>query len=322
MKRGIAIAGLVVAISPFMVVASSPAADLAPSFSFSASGDHGGSTDTTASLDALASSASNFHLALGDLSYGEIAPESAWCDHIKSRVGATYPFELLSGNHEDNGPDGSIVNFEACLPDRLGNIVGRYSRQYYFDYPAAVPLARFILISPNLSFPDEGSYSYLKGTTRYQWVSNTIDAARTAGIPWVIVGMHKNCITAGEKTCEIKPDLMNLLISKKVDLILQGHEHSYQRSKQLGLSAGCTAVPVGVYNADCVVDDGSDGTYLKDAGPVMAITGTFGHGLYPIFPDDPEAPYFARSMGINMNPTFGFMRYEVSAQEIRASFVR
>jgi hypothetical protein len=100
----------------------------------------------------LAGTGASFFLAIGDLSYDQVTPESAWCSYVKQRVGATYPFELLVGNHEEktSGPDGFIDNYAACLPDRLG-VTGQYGHQYYFDYPPTAPLARFILIDPDLN---------------------------------------------------------------------------------------------------------------------------------------------------------------------------
>ena len=50
------------------------------SFAFTAVGDYGGSADanTTATLKGIGQSGANFNLALGDLGYGEMRPESAW----------------------------------------------------------------------------------------------------------------------------------------------------------------------------------------------------------------------------------------------------
>ena len=59
------------------------------------------------------------------------------------------------------------------------------------------------------------------------------------------MGMHKVCLTMGIKSCEIGASLLNVLIDRKVDLIIQGHDHSYQRSKQLALGPNCTAVKAG-----------------------------------------------------------------------------
>jgi hypothetical protein len=291
------------------------------SFTFAAAGDHSVNSRTTASLDLLANSGASFYLALGDMSYSQLTPESAWCDYVKAHVGANFPFEVLAGNHEDNGPDGLIENFAACLPDQLGNISGEYGKQYYFDYPVGSPIARFLLISPNLSFANGQIYQYTVGTARYNWVADTIDNARIAGLRWVIVGMHEDCLSIATKPCEIGADLMNLLISKKVDLVLQAHDHTYQRSKQLTLSVACPAVPVGVYDANCVVDDGSDDLYTAGNGTLFVIDATFGVGLYDINLLDPEIDYFAKWMGLNTNPRFGFMKYTVSDAGISAEFI-
>src|SRR6266536_6067932 len=293
------------------------------SFSFTAGGDIGGNSNTSTALDLIAQSGSQFHLAIGDLSYSEITPESNWCSYVKSRVGSTFPFELLSGNHEDGGEilthDGLIDNFAQCLPDRLG-AVGTYGKEYSFDYPASSPIARFIMISPDLTFTNGGLYSYAAGTDHYNWVASTIDNARAAGIKWVIVGMHKVCISIGMIPCDIGNDLFNLLVSKKVDLILQGHDHDYQRSKQLALNGTtCTAIQAETYNSNCVVNDGSTGSYTQGQGPVVDIVGTVGEGLQTINPCDGDAGYFANWMGNNVNPTNGLTKFTISADQLTAS---
>ncbi|HEV7861729.1 MAG TPA: metallophosphoesterase, partial [Acidimicrobiia bacterium] len=240
------------------------------SITFGAAGDMGGGSDASATLTTLAAAGTNFFLHLGDMSYGQITPESAWCKFVTDRVGTTFPYEIVSGGHESNTNNGDISKFAACLPDKVGGINGKYGKQYFFDYPQAPqsPLARIIMISPGEKLP-EGLQSYVKGTANYAFVQNSIENAHAAGIPWVIVGMAFDCITAGEKSCEISADLFNLLVSEKVDLVLQGHEHGYERSKQLALSGACPAVPVGSFKSGCVVDDGSDNAYSQGLGPVV-----------------------------------------------------
>ena len=295
-----------------------PHAAAVGSFTFTAAGDHGGVSDTTASLDLIATSGASFHLALGDLSYSHLTPESAWCDYVKSRVGATFPFMVVAGNHEDDvGADGHINNFAQCLPDRIGGLTGVYGKEFYFDYQG---LARIILISPDLTLDGE-LYKYEVGTARYNWLAQAIDGGRTTGLPWVIVGMHEVCISMGVKSCSIGPDLMNLLVNKRVDLVLQAHEHGYQRSKQIAHGAWCAAVPVNAYNAYCVVNNGAGNAYVKGTGTVFIIVGTPGQGLSDINPADPEAPYFAVWMGANSNPRKGFTKYTVWADKLTAQFV-
>ncbi len=293
------------------------------SFSFGAVGDMGAGSNTSAVFTAANNENLNFFFGLGDLSYNVVTPETAWCDFVKARMGATFPFELLAGNHEDDGPDGQIANFAACLPDRIGNLTGVYAKEYYFDYPQTTPIARFIMISPNLTFPGEGTYSYTKGSTRYNWTANAIDSARAAGIKWVVVGIHKYCIAMVSGSCQIKADIMNLLIDKKVDLYLQGHDHAYARSKQLALNtSNCTAISAGSYNANCVADNGADNQYTKGLGTVLMTIGSGGFSLNKQYTTDSEAGYFARWMGSNFTPTYGFMKFNVTETQITAQFIK
>lgn len=289
-------------------------------FAFTAAGDISANSNTIATLDLIASSGSNFHLALGDLSYDQIVPELAWCDYVKSHVGANFPFELVSGNHEDDTrTDGFIDNFAACLPDRLGS-AGSYGKEYYFDYPAVSPQVRVVMIAADLNINGE-FYDYTPGNSHYNWLASTIDSARNSGIPWVVVGMHKVCQNMGGKNCAVGGELTDLLTDKKVDLVLQAHAHNYQRGKQLALSSLCPSVPVDSFNASCVADDGADGNYTRGAGMVMVIAGTGGAGLVDINPSDNESGYFAKWMGANSNPRHGFMKINVSSDQLNVSFV-
>jgi len=289
-------------------------------FSFGTGGDFGQNSNTTAVLDAVNASGANFFIALGDFSYIPGSSEPAWCDFVKASVGSTYPFELISGNHEDVVRDGQIDNYVACLPHRLTSLTGTYGKEYYFDYPATSPLARFINISPALSFPGEGTYSYAVGSPRYNWTANAIDQARANGIRYVIVSMHKFCISMVSGSCEVGADLMNLLISKKVDLYFQAHDHAYSRSKQLAHGAGCSAISPGAFNASCVVD--GDNQFTRGAGTVIATVGVGGVGINGHGSSDPEAGYFATLMSSSANPTFGFLKVNVTNTSLTVQFVR
>ena len=308
---------------PASVSATTPSAPT--SFTFAAAGDHGANPKAAASLAALDASPAAFYLALGDMDYDQTLTDAAWCDYVHAGLptkGAAFPFEVVTGNHEDDfGANGSILNHAACLPDHLGSAVGpgaAYGTEYAFDYPAGVPLARFIMISPELTVAGT-KYHYVPGNPHYDWLANAIDTAHASGIQWVIVGMHFPCLSAGQYTCAAGPQLMNLLVSKHVDLILHAHEHSYQRSKQLALDpTTCPSIPGSGYVAGCVVDDGLDGVYPKGAGSVDVIAGTFGQGLYNTYPADPESPYFVKLD----TSSHGFMQYTVTADRIDAAFTK
>jgi len=315
--------GLTVHLAPEAppVPAVRPAVASPPSFRFAAGGDMGYSPEADGTLRALAASGAEFALHFGDMAYDQMQPEPAWCRFVQERVGAAFPYELVTGGHDLNEGQGSIDKYAACLPDRLHS-TGTYGKEYFFDYPAAHPLARVIMISPSITFPDGQTYDYSRGTPHYQWLRSAIDGARAAGTRWVVVGMARNCITAGEKHCEIGPDTFNLLVDKRVDLILQGHEHGYERSKQLATGPNCPEVTRNAYNAACVTDDGADGVYEKGGGPVIVVAGTLGIALRPMHPRDTEAPYFVTMMGSNMNPTHGVVRFTVTETDLRAEFIR
>ncbi len=333
-----------------ILTSTMPTAAALTQFTFGTVGDHGSSASTTGTFRAAGSAQLNFFLSLGDLSYDPagFGSEGTWCQYVKDNLntgagyatgnsyGEQYPFEIIAGNHESDQTQGNglIENFvaQSCLPNRLtisesSNLgtnpssIGNYAKEYYFDYPQGNPLARFIMASPGQNFQYGGAYTYTVGNARYQWLSNTIDAARAAGIKWVIVANHKNYISTGAKSNELGPDYFNLLVSKKVDLVLEGHDHTYQRSKQFAFGTGCTTIATGTADLDCVVDDGSDNMYSKNAGPVLTIAGNGGKGFYSTSLSDGEAPYFANVMN-DTSQTAGYVKITINARTLSATLLR
>lgn len=318
LRRPVLIVTIVLVLGSAGLTVSRIPAEAAPTpVHFSASGDFGSTANTAATLAGIASSGSQLHLVLGDLSYAQTGAEHTWCDYVTARTGGGFPFELVSGNHESNGLNGNINDFSACLPNQLPGVIGTYGRQWYVDYPQQSPTVRFVMISPGLSFAD-GWWSYAVGSTWYQWTAAAIDGARTAGIPWVVVGMHKPCASLGEYGCDTGP-LNDLLISKKVDLVLTGHEHLYQRSKQLALNAACPSLALGTSNESCVAD--SDDDLVRGAGTVFATVGTGGTPLRDVHTADPELGYFAAWSGANISPSYGFLDVVADTDTLSVHFV-
>ena len=311
-------------------VTAPPAPPAPTSFSFSGAGDMGYSPEAAAVIKGIAAAGVDFSLHFGDMAYDQIYPESAWCDFIKdprNGVGPDFPYEVVAGGHDLGAGPGPaaqyrtlIDNYTACMPDHL-NSTGVYGKEYYFDHPGGAPLLRVIMISPSITMPDGTNYDYTAGTAHYQWLSGAIDSARAAGIRWVAVGMARDCLSAGEKDCEVGADLFNLLVDKRVDLILEGHEHGYERSRQLATSPSCPAIPLNAVNSACFGDDGTSTTYVKGKGPIVVVSGTLGIPLRPMNPQDTEAGDFVTMMGSNITPTHGFVKYTVTADRIQAQFV-
>lgn len=283
-----------------------------------AAGDYSASPAAAAVLSRAGSIRPDFHVALGDLSYGSPGAEQAWCDFVLSHTGGQFPFQLVSGNHESNGKNGSIDNFASCLPYQLPGAVGSYAKQYYVDVPQVKPIARFVFISPGIPFPD-GTWDYSAGSERYNWTAAAIDGARAASIPWVVVSMHTPCLSMGVYPCVAGEPLNNLLLSKKVDLVLNGHEHAYQRTKQLAPHPGCPDVKPNAFNASCVRD--ADNTLAKGEGAVFATVGTGGVALRDIKAADKEARYFAAVSGANRDPSHGLLDLRFTVDSLKAEFV-
>jgi predicted phosphodiesterase len=286
----------------------------APLFTFAAAGDFGANDNTRDVLQEIARHRTDFTVALGDLSYGKTT-EQQWCSMVTSALGQNHPVELVAGNHDDK--EGSTYGkFLECLPNKIMDITGDYGVQYAFTYKNA---ARFIAVAPGLTIQGK-TYQYSSGTPEYDWLVQQIDDARKDGIPWVIVGMHKVCVTMGEKTCEIGPSLFNVLVEKKVDLILQGHEHGYMRTKQLTANAGsCPAQGTGSLKDVCAADN--DTAFRKGKGPVLIINGSGGAEMRAINLASPDKPYFADWHGANSDPTYGPVIVGIWADKLEARFM-
>jgi hypothetical protein len=279
---------------------------------FAAAGDFGGKDDRAGTVmnDIKSRNLAAFFL-LGDMSYSEIEPESAWCDWVHSYLGSNYPVEIVAGNHEeDSRVDGYILDFRQCMPDRLGSDLGPGG--YSVNYATDLGPVTVVSVSPDLVVGDV-DYQYGANSPERTWMLGAIDAAKAEG-DWVIVGMHKNCITIGEKSCEIGADFMQLLIDSEVDLVLQGHEHSYMRSHSLA-----TVVRDGVGR---IADDGSDGRYGKGQGTVVVVAGTAGRSMRGCSHSDREYGNFAvHWCGEEASDTKGYLLLTASPSSLSARFV-
>lgn len=278
-------------------------------FTFGAAGDFSTGDNFEATVGQVATHNPDFMIALGDFAYAAV--EQSWCNTWKARYNNIL---LIVGNHDSGESSGGLLNkFVQFCPYTLSSpMIGKYGKEYYFDYPATTPLARFILIAPGIGGGEVSDIntSYTTGSAGYTFVSNAIDDARNRGIKWVVVGAHKNHITAMEKSNQFGVDLMNMLINKRVDLVLQGHEHGYERSKQL------TCARVNTFDASCVVD--ADNSLVKGAGTIIHVLGTGGKEPRDLNTGDSEYPYFAAA-DVTTN---GFGKFTVSANSLNFQFVR
>lgn len=277
-----------------------------------AAGDFGGRDDFagTVMTDMLDRDLAGFFL-LGDTSYSEIVPEQAWCDWVHGYLGPRYPLQVIAGNHEeDRKVDGYILAFARCMPDRLESALGPGG--YGVNFASDLGPVTFIATSPDLSVGGV-YYGYAPGSAEREWLVAAIDAAKRQG-DWVVVGMHKDCITIGNKTCEIGQEFAQLLIDEGVDLVLQGHDHDYQRTHALA-----TVVEGDVGR---IADSGDDGVYARGAGTVFVIVGTAGRGVTTCSHADSEYGNFATHWcGEEAGDTKGYLVISADRSTLTAEYV-
>lgn len=360
--RVFALLALTVFSMPYTMFQPAKAQPLSPTFTFGASGDLGSLTTGTsvANLQALHSLNPDFFLGLGSFSYTNITTGDIWCGQFKSSFNNV---EIIPGDHDTGGHNkpsfGETHSYEryvANCPLTFGTPgiqitcgpIGCYGKEYYFDYPLINPIARFILIAPKIynitgvctTSPNcssqtgqpctdqYGCWQYDANDIHYNWTGKAIDDAHAKGIPWVIVATHKLCMSAADATCSMGIDLFNLLVRKKVDLIIQAHDDAYERGKQVSFNSyTCPNMNTDgngflLYNSGCIVDQGL-GNYTKGAGSIVVVQGAWISDLYGVngsatHPANTlEAPYFAKLMGKNTpGAGLGFVQYTVSASEI------
>ena len=277
------------------------------SVTFTASGDIGASSTSAGTLQLVADVAPDAHFVVGDFSYSQVTPESAWCSFVKNIVGSSLPFELLTGNHEDDkGSDGFVRKFTECLPDRLG-VVGDYGVQYYADLGG---LVRVIAIAADLEV-DGTKYRYTPGSPERAWLESAVLDARADG-KWVVVMHHKVCISSAEKACSVGEELANWEAAN-VDVVVMGHSHTYQRTHQL------SCVDADTVTQSCIAD--MDGTHNQGDGAVFVINGLGGDDR-PVNRADDEYGYFAALLGQgDAQEGHGIVRFIVSPTELTGTFI-
>ena len=307
--------------TPAPTPSPTPTSTPGAAFSFGVAGDLGQNSNTTAVLNAVNSSGVNFFLAIGDLSYVPGNQETAWCNFVKGSVGSsTYPFELVAGNHEDDGPDGQIDNFAACLPHRLTHSYRHLCQAVLLRLPRHQPTARFINISPDLTL-DGSTWDYSAGSSRYNWTASAIDSARrqeSSGSSLACTSTVWRWLTCAG--CEVSSDLMNLLDQQEGRSVLPGARPRVRPRQAARTPDRLHPVSPGSFDADCVVDAASP--YSAGAGTVIVTSGAGGQSINSVNTADPEAGYFASWMGSNANPTYGFLKVTVTATSLSAQFVR
>ncbi len=225
-------------------------------FNIAAVGDFGCTSNTDRVINAITNVNPELVLGLGDYSY-TISP-SCWYTKIASIESKMHnPTTIAMGNHETPNNSSTHLTQEGRrdLLDRF-NITTTY---YSFDYGNI----HFLVLDTESPFG--------KGSAQYNFATRDLyNASTNAIIDWIIVYFHKPIYTSPTTHSALQSfrDLYQPLFDRyNVDLVLQAHNHNYERSKPLK------------YNSIITVDD-STNNYGDYEGQIYITIGTGGRSLY------------------------------------------
>ena len=226
-------------------------------FTFTAFGDHGITPEAAKNVRNVLREDPAFHLLLGDVSYAN-GNQPVWDEYLRQiePMAARIPFMLTLGNHEN---ERIRVN---CQDIRIGYAayLARFAlpgreESYAFDFGNA----RFVAFNSD-KFREEAQLRWLEGVLS--------SARRDKWIKWIIVFQHHppyGSSAGRDDNSGLIQTLTPVFDRYRVDLVLAGHDHHYERQ-----------YPV---RAGKVVSTAKSG-YTHGAGTLYFIQGGGGKSLY------------------------------------------
>src|SRR5260370_7271182 len=173
-----------------------------------------------------------------------------------------------AGNHENelgNGPIGyQAYQTYFSVPDSAGQT--DVTRGLWYAFTAGS--VRVISIANDDVAYQDGGNSYVRGYSegaQKAWLEKELSAARgDRDVDWIVVCMHQVAISTVDKfngaDLGIRQEWVPLCDKYRVDLVVCGHEHRYERSHPIrGQESNATLTPVPAATATDVIDT-SNGT--------------------------------------------------------------
>ena len=228
-----AVGAIVIFASTNNSSAKSAQADYTDDFNFVAVGDWACNPNTAITLNNTADKNPELVLGLGDYSYQTSA--DCWLDIIEP---INDKMKIAIGNHERTiyAPPSSYES--ARLLNQYMNHFNLTKQYYSFNYQNV----HFLVMSTESSLG--------RGSEQYNFVNNDLAASSTnSSIDWKVVIIHEPLYNSPYRDYEgIRLDLVELyhpIFDKyKVDLVLSGDNHSYQRSYPLRFNPSNSSNPI------------------------------------------------------------------------------
>ncbi len=237
------------AVSVGLLVQDASAID---DYNFVAAGDWGCTSNTDATVNNMVSKNPERVLGLGDYSYASTG--TCWFNKISPINSIT---KITIGNHEDDSDEG----FSGYMSH-----FGLSQTYYSFNYQNT----HFLVM-------DTDRNVYSSGSPQYNFVVSDLQSAtQNPSIDWIIVYLHKFMYTSPSEESaftSLRSTYHPIFQQYGVDLVLQGHQHNYQRTFPIK------------YNSNNPSDPTKTSTNLNDysdtEGQIFAIVGTGGQNFDP-----------------------------------------
>jgi hypothetical protein len=227
-------------------------------FTFTAFGDQGVSYDAVGTSTLVRTQNPAFHLHAGDVSYAENGGDGLITDSYDPRVWDSFfievepaaghiPWQVAVGNHEME---------PWYSPDGYG---GQYAR---FDFPgeasSSTPptYSSFTYGNVGIVSLDANDVSYeipanlgYSGGAQTKWLASTLAALRgNPDIDFIVAYFHHcaycTCVTHGSEG-GARQFWAPLFDKYQVDLVINGHNHIYERTDPIRAGAATTQAPIG-----------------------------------------------------------------------------
>jgi predicted phosphodiesterase len=249
-----AVSSLVIVITIVSIAMRLPHPTYVPpsDFNFAAVGDWGCKDDTTDTVNNILDKTPELVLGLGDYSYEDSA--DCWFDVIQP---ISDKMKIEIGNHD--------VEEFGKLPKYMNHF--KLTEQYYsFDYRNI----HFLAISTEIPFN--------VNSAQYRFVDNDLSKASSdPNIDWIVVYFHRQMYTIPSTHSAIallRSTYHPLFEQYGVDLVLQGHNHNYQRTYPIKFNSINPRSPIETSTNKTTYTD-------TDGGQIFTTVGTGGEDLYP-----------------------------------------
>lgn len=233
-----------------------------PNYKIAFAGDWGCENETDDVIALIQAQDYDYVVGTGDNAY---ASASCWTSNfsvLKPNFNSAY------GNHEYS-ESGGTTPYKTFFGHTLTYFTFKFQN------------IQFIVMDTNIDL-DVGSPQYIKVT---QWLN---EANADGAVDWIIAVMHHNWWIAGGDNAANTFDQIEtyhqLFVTKRVDFVICGHNHNFQRTYQIGYNA---ANPL---TAPTIIDNTSP--FVSGGGLIHVVSGGGGHDSGGSLYDLPSAPSF------------------------------